>query len=229
MMIEYQESHGVETLDEAALTIYMESFLLDAYESTSITMSFLCFQLALHPEIQMKVRFEINSALTKFGGELCYEVLNELNYLEQVLNESIRINPTIPIISRVCTQECYLSGNDGLSYKVKPGDITVISLYGIHMDPKYWIEPEKFDPERFNEEQKRIRSKFVFLPFGEGPKMCAGRRMAIIQIKVAIIQLLKDYYLELSPKTRLPLKRDTRFSTSAEGGLWIYIKPLLKD
>ena len=229
MMIEYQKTHGIESLDEETLTIYMEGFFLDAYESASISLSFLCFQLALYSDIQSKARKEITRALSKFGGELSYEVLNELNYLEQVLNESIRLNPTIPLLSKVCTQECQLLGNDGLSCKVKPGDITVISLYGLHMDPKYWPEPWKFDPERFNEEKKGNISKFVFLPFGEGPRMCVGRRMAIIEMKVAMVQLLKDYYLELSPKTRIPVTRDSSFSTMPECGLWVYMRPLLKD
>ncbi|XP_033230201.1 probable cytochrome P450 6d4 isoform X2 [Belonocnema kinseyi] len=229
MMIEYQKTHGMETLDERTLTIYMEGFFLDAYESASITLSFLCFQLALYPVIQKKARKEIIYSLTKFGGELSYEGLNELNYLEQILNESIRLNATIPLLSKVCTQECQLLGNDGLLCKIKPGDITVISLYGLHMDPKYWPEPEKFDPERFNEEQKGSRSKFVFLPFGEGPRMCVGRRMAMIEMKVAMVQLLKDYYLELSPKTRIPVERDSNFSTMPECGLWVYVKPFLKD
>lgn len=226
MMIDYQKLHGNESIDEKDLVIYMESFLLDAYESASITLSFLCLQLALYPEIQEKVRQEIKLALKKFNGELCYEVLTELNYMEQVLYESIRMNATIPLLSKVCTEECQLSDNNGLSCKINPGVITLISLYGLHMDQKYWPNPDKFDPERFNEDEKAKRSKFVFLPFGEGPRMCVGRRMAMIEMKLALIQLLSNCRLEISSKTQLPIKRDLHFSTTPKCGLWVCLKPL---
>lgn len=226
MMIDYQKTHTNKSLDEKNLLIYMESFLLDAYESASISLSYMCLQLAVYPEIQEKVRQEIRKALEKFNGELCYEVLGELNYLEKVLYESIRINATIPLLSKACTKECELIGKDGLSCKINPGVITLISLYGLHMDSKYWTNPEKFDPERFNENEKEKRSKFVFLPFGEGPRMCVGRRMAMIEIKLALIQLLINCNLEISSKTELPIKRDLHFSTTPKCGLWVRLKSL---
>ena len=229
MMIDYQKSHGLEVLNEEKLLVTMESFFLEAYESASIALSFLCFQLACHPEIQEKVRQEVNTVLSKNNGELDFESLKDLTYMEQVFNETFRMDPAVPVLSKVCTKECQLKGSDGLSCQVKPGDIAVVSLYGFHMDQKYWHDPEKFDPERFSEKQKSSRSKFVFLPFGEGPRICVGKRMAMIELKVAMVQILKDYSLELSKKTALPIKRDTSFSTYPEEGLWVTVRILQKS
>lgn len=228
MMIDYQRSHGLEVPDEKSLLVIMESFFLEAYESASIALSFLCFQLACHPEIQEKVRQEVNTVLSKYNEELDYEALQDLTYMEQVLYETLRLEPAVPILSKHCTKECYLKGPDGLSCRVKPGDVAVVSMYGLHMDPKYWSEPEKFDPERFSKKQKSSRSKYIFLPFGEGPRICVGKRMALIELKVAMVQILKNYSLELSNKTVLPMKRDTSFSTYPEDGLWVNVKLLQK-
>lgn len=226
MMMDYQKSHNPNSLDEKSLLVIMESFFLDAYESASIALSFMCFQLAIHPEIQEKVRQEVNTVLTKCGGQLDYESLKDLTYTEQVFYETLRIDPAIPVLTKICTKSCQLRGNDGLVCQVEPGNIAVISLYGLHADKKYWTNPEKFDPDRFNPNQVGDGLKFVFLPFGEGPRICVGRKLAMIELKVAIIQILRNYCLEISDKTVFPIKRDTSFSTYPESGLWIKVKSL---
>lgn len=226
MMIDYQKSHNPNKLDEKSLLVIMESFFLDAYESASIALSFICFQLANHPEIQEKVRQEVNTIVRKYNGQLDYDALKELIYMEQVFYETFRIDPVIPVFTKICTKRCQLRGSDGLVCQVETGNIAVISSYGLNTDPKYWQNPEKFDPERFNVEQISERSKYIFLPFGEGPRICVGRKMAMIELKVAMVQILMNYSLQLSKKNILPIKRDTSFSTYPKSGLWIKVKLL---
>lgn len=227
IIVDFQLANGSKINEETALASYMLSFSVEVYETSAITLSFLCFQLAAHPEIQERVREEIKSLLRKYNGKLDYEACKEMSYLDQVLNESMRLNHVTGIMTKVCTKEIQLEGSDGLSCKLKPGNVVVISTFGLQMDPKYWPEPEKFDPDRFSDEQKEGRHKFTFIPFGEGPRICVGMRMANIMIKIAITTILKNYSLEVSPKTPLPLKKDkASFMTAYEPGLWVFLKPL---
>jgi cytochrome P450 family 6 len=75
------------------------------------------------------------------------------------------------MLIRECTKDYNISGTDIVLEK---GMTTFISVYALHHDPKYYPEPERFDPERFNEEQKAKRHHYVYLPFGEGPRICIG-------------------------------------------------------
>ncbi|XP_033222658.1 probable cytochrome P450 6a13 [Belonocnema kinseyi] len=223
-----QEKVNHENIDESVIVSHAASFFLDVYETSSISLSFLAFLIAHNPEIQEKSREEIKKVLCKFGGVVCYEALQEMTYMEQVLNESMRLYPAAGSLMKICTEEFQLTGSDGISCNVEPGTILVIPTEAYHVDPLYWPNPDKFDPDRFSEEQKRNRNKFSFLPFGEGPRICVGMRLAVMQVKAAMVTILEKYSLEVSSKTQLPLKRDSKTLMSiAEGGLWIYVKRLV--
>ncbi|XP_033215863.1 cytochrome P450 6B5-like [Belonocnema kinseyi] len=230
IVLDYQKTHESEIDEETLVASHMLSFAVDVYETTAATLSFLGFELAHRPEIQENVRKEIETLLVKYNGELNYEALQEMTYLEKVLNESMRINHVVGTTFKLCTKETKLVGADGLTCTVKPGTAIVICALGIQMDAKYWPEPEKFDPERFSEEQKNNRQKFTFLPFGEGPRTCVGMRMAILLIKAAIATILKDFSIQLSPKMSLPWKRDeTSFLNTPQGGFLVHVKPLVQS
>lgn len=86
-------------------------------------------------------------------------------------SETFRKYPTTPEVSRVCSEECVLSGTD---LTVQKGARISISVSGVHYDPQFYPDPEKFDPERFTEEKKEARDPYVYIPFGAGPRMCIG-------------------------------------------------------
>ncbi|XP_012536047.1 cytochrome P450 6j1 [Monomorium pharaonis] len=208
------------------LTSHAVSFFLDGYETSSSTLSFVAYQLATHPEVQKKLREEIVSVINKHNG-VTYEALGEMTYMDQVFKESMRIIPTVGSQNKICTKEIMLRGSDGLICRVEPGTPVLISIMGLHEDPRYWENPKQFDPERFSRDRKHNIEKFAYLAFGEGPRMCVGMRMAELQIKACLAMFLRKYSIELSPKTRLPLRLlSSSFLSYVEGGLWGIIRPL---
>ncbi|XP_051169083.1 probable cytochrome P450 6a13 [Leptopilina boulardi] len=229
-MMDYQKLHNTNVNEETLTAAQMLSFAMDVYETTAITMSYLIMDLASRPEIQDKVRHEICTLIEKYNGELTYDALKEMTYLEKVLNESQRINHIIGVFFKICTKQTKLEGSDGLSCFVEPGQTIAFSAYGIHMDEKYWQEPEIFNPERFNDDEKSTRHKFTFLPFGEGPRICVGMRMAVILIKLAVSSILKDFSVHVSSKMIYPMQRDeSSFLNSPKGGFWVNMQPLKTD
>ncbi|XP_014487195.1 PREDICTED: cytochrome P450 9e2-like [Dinoponera quadriceps] len=226
LMVELDRAEG-NKLDLEVLVSHTMSFFLDGYETSSITLSFVGFQLALNPEVQKKLRKEVMTVLTKHNGILTYEALREMTYMDQVISESQRIIPAIGFMSRICTDEIELKGSDGVVCSVESGTSILIPVHGLQEDPCYWENPLVFDPERFNLDKKHSIERFAFLPFGEGPRMCVGMRMALLQIKACLAVLLRKYSLELSPKMQMPLKlRCTPFLNAPVGGAWALIRPI---
>jgi cytochrome P450 len=109
-------------------------------------------------------------------------------------SETLRKYPAVPILNRECIKTYKLPDTDIVLEK---GILTVIPVLALHHDPKYYPDPERFDPERFSEEEKAKRHHYVYLPFGEGPRICIGMfnpatRYTTIQIILSVIW--KDLY-----------------------------------
>lgn len=85
----------------------------------------------------------------------------------------MRINPPIFILLRKATEDYIIRDTN---MKIDKGTQVIISNYGFHMDPQYFPEPERFDPERFSKRNIATRHPFAFLPYGEGPRICIGIR-----------------------------------------------------
>ncbi|XP_029664336.1 probable cytochrome P450 6a13 [Formica exsecta] len=216
-----------DKFDLEMLASHAISFFVDGYESSSTVMSFVGFQLASHPKVQEKLRKEVMTVLDKYDGVITYEGLKEMTYMDQVLNESQRIVPITGFMTKRCTEKFELKGSDGLVCHVQPGTEILIPVQGLQKDPRYWEDPEVFDPERFSPDRKHSIEKFAFLPFGEGPRICVGMRMALLQIKAGLATILRKYSLELSPRTQVPLRiiPGTILATP-KGGLWIFLQQL---
>ncbi|KAJ8953113.1 hypothetical protein NQ318_013457 [Aromia moschata] len=191
---------GTMTLNEIVAQCFV--FFSAGFETSSSTINFAAYELATNPEIQTKVREEINTVLQRYDNKLTYEAINDMNYLEKVLSETLRKYPILPALFRVCTKNYQVPGSDLI---IEKGTTVMIPVLGIHFDPEYFTDPEKFDPERFSEENKAQRHSFSWLGFGEGPRICIGMRLGKMQAKVGLITLLKNYHITLNRKTQLPL------------------------
>lgn len=139
--------------------------------------------------------------------------------------ETLRMYPPVPTLTRICVQD----------YKMKNTDVVIekdtsilISTLGLQRDPEYFPNPDKFDPERFSEENKKNRHPFVHLPFGDGPRNCIGNiviikhtvynnnisdnyfflglRFGVMQSKIGIASIIRRYNVTISPKTKMPLQ-----------------------
>ncbi|XP_069672222.1 probable cytochrome P450 6a14 [Periplaneta americana] len=230
---DHQEGHTTveEKSDDTKLS--MNSLAAQAFvffgagfETSSTTMTFCLYELCINSEIQDRVRWEIDEILEKHDGKITYEAVQEMEYLDKVVSETLRKYPPLPILNRECTKTYHIPGTDIVLNK---GDLTVIPVLGLHHDPKYYPNPEKFDPERFSEEEKAKRHHYVYLPFGEGPRICIGLRFGLMQTKVGLISLLSRYQFNVSKETPMPLAMDVKsFILSPVGGMHLQIKKRVK-
>ncbi|CAH0559377.1 unnamed protein product [Brassicogethes aeneus] len=198
------------------------------YETSSIVMSFLLYEIAKHPEVQDKLRQEINDAMDKNGGNLTYDNIMEMEYLDACLNESQRKNPFIGALFKLCTEKFSYKPTKTSEFKdievtVDVGTVMVIPVKGLFLDPKYFDEPHKFNPERFLKENlKDDRSQGVFRPCGDGPRVCIGQKFGMLQIKSGVAHIIRAFSISVNPKTKEPLQFDPWHVTlSPKKGLWL--------
>ncbi|XP_057650972.1 probable cytochrome P450 6a14 [Diorhabda carinulata] len=210
------------TLDEMVAQSFV--FFVAGFETSSTTMTYALYELARNPDIQRKVRDEINFILNKYGGEVTYDCLSEMKYLSQVIDETLRMYPAVPFITRKCVEE-YVVPETNL--KMSKGTRVWIPIKGIHYDEDYYSNPKVFNPERFSDENKRNRNQYAFIPFGEGPRMCIGMRFGIVQTKVGLINVLRNFEIRIDKKTKTPLETDINsFIPKAEGGIWLNMEKI---
>ncbi|XP_015600259.1 cytochrome P450 6k1 [Cephus cinctus] len=201
-------------------------FFTGGFETSSSAMSFSLYELALQPEIQRKLRVEILEALEDKNGELTYDMVANLPYLNMVVSETLRKYPPLPFLDRETNMDYKLPGTDLI---VEKGTPVYIPLQGLHYDPQYFPDPEKFDPERFSEENKKNIPPCVYMPFGEGPHICIGLRFGLLQTKLGLIKILSKYEISACDKTNVPIVFNKKaLVIAAEGGITLKIKKLMK-
>nr|XP_022319165.1 cytochrome P450 3A29-like [Crassostrea virginica] len=192
-------------------------FLIAGFDTTASTMTFLSYSLATNPDCQERLLEEIDSVI---GKDLpTYDNIQKLEYLDWVLNETLRLYPPGTRTNRKSNAEMDIGG-----YRI-PKDMEInFAIYAMHRDPKQWPDPEKFDPERFSQENKAQRHPYAFLPFGHGPRNCIGQRLATMEIKCAIVYILQHYRFVTCSQTEIPLQLHTSGLLKPKNGVYLKLE-----
>lgn len=142
-----------------------------SYDSIANAMSYAFYELAVNEGIQDKAYEEIVEALEQCDGEFRADAVYKMKYLEMVFDESLRLHTPGDFIDRQCTAKYTFPGTD-ICLDKGVNVYTVIG--GIHLDPKYFPNPEVFDPQRFSQENRNKIPRLAYMPFGDGPRECLG-------------------------------------------------------
>ncbi|KAL1471493.1 hypothetical protein MTO96_023645 [Rhipicephalus appendiculatus] len=134
------------------------------------------YSLALNPEVQAKLRKEVDECIAAHGKEPSLDIVSKLPYLHCVVSETMRMYPISARLERTASED-YVLGNTGI--RVPKGCVIGIPVYSMHRDHEFFPNPEKFDPDRFREENAASIRPYSYLPFGAGPRNCIGMRFAL--------------------------------------------------
>lgn len=201
-------------------------FFVAGFESVASTLSFVAHELAINQSVQQRLFDEIYEAHTSLAGEpMTYDRLQQLKYLDMVLSESMRMWPTAGIIDRICNRQTVLDVGEGRpGIKLNVGDTVVIPIYAIHRDAAYYPNPDRFDPERFNDTNVCSINASNYMPFGIGPRNCIASRFAVTECKALLYQLLLAFRLDKCDRTQDPLRLGIGLGAAAEKGFWLAFK-----
>lgn len=196
---------GNVNLNSKSLRDEVMTIFLAGHETSANVLNWSFYLLACHSDVQEKVFQEI----TSIGNRpLVYDDLHALIYSAQVLQETMRMYPPVWHFGRVAREADKVGG-----YDIPAGTALRISPLTIHNRPEYWKNPEQFDPTRFDN-PKELKA-FTHIPFGAGPRLCAGRNFAMMEMLLIITEIVKTYRLsykgepiQMSPMITLRSKGD---------------------
>ncbi|XP_034544191.1 cytochrome P450 3A27-like isoform X2 [Notolabrus celidotus] len=172
------------------------------YETSALTLVFLAYNLARNPEAMKRLQEEIDATFPD-KGPVQYEDLMQMEYLDSVVNECLRLYPPAARLERVAKETVIVNG-----ITIPKDMLVMVPIYALHQDPELWPEPEEFRPDRFSKENKRNIKPYSYLPFGAGPRNCIGTRFALLMIKLALVEVLQKYSFSVCDETEIPLKMD---------------------
>ncbi|XP_053611893.1 cytochrome P450 6B7-like [Plodia interpunctella] len=192
-------------MDDILLAAQAFIFFAAGFETSSSATSFTLHQLAYNPSVQKKVQEDIDRVLAKYDNKLSYEAIKEMTYLQWTFQEGMRIFPSSGLLMRKCTQTYTIPGTD---VTIDKGVKVTIPIQAIHNDPEYFDNPSEFRPERFSPEEVAKRHKFVYLPFGDGPRSCIGGRLGHMQSVAGLAALLAQVSVSPAATSKRELQQD---------------------
>ncbi|XP_019700141.2 cytochrome P450 9e2-like [Harpegnathos saltator] len=202
-------------------------FFLAGFDTSATLMCFVVHELAVHRDIQDRLWEEIEAHFADGNGEITYEAMSKMVYMDMVVSEALRKYPPVVFIDRLCAKKYELPpAKPGYKSVVVERDcMTWTPVYALHHDPKYFPNPSKFNPERFSNENKDKIVPYTYLPFGLGPRKCIGNRFALMETKLLLAYLLHRFIFKTTEKTVDPIVFDKKqFTLQPDGGFWIALE-----
>ncbi|MCF3185193.1 cytochrome P450 [Streptomyces polychromogenes] len=205
--------------DAAELRDQVLVFLLAGHETTATSLAFALHLLGRHPEEQALAREEIVRVLGDRTPEAAD--LDRLPYLTRVLKEAMRLYPAAPVMGRNAVAATEIDG-----YAVPAGATVILAPWVTHRHPRYWSDPDRFDPGRFTPEAEAGRPRYAWFPFGGGPRACIGQHFSMLESVIALAMLLRAYEVE-AVDTEVPVSAG--ITLRAMGPMRCRIRPVKKE
>lgn len=161
------------------------------HQSVALALTWIWYLLAQHPLHEARLHAELDQALA--GRAPALDDFARLPYTRMVIEEALRLYPPFPILA---WREA-LADDEVCGVKIPKGATVSIVPWVLHRHQELWDHPERFDPERFSSDRARERSRYAYLPFGTGPRVCIGASFAMTQLTLILATLGQHYRLRL--------------------------------
>ncbi len=192
MLMQAQDDNGTRMTDHQLRDEIMTLFLA-GHETTANTLTWTCFLLAQHPEAETKLLAELQHVL---GGEPPrVNQIPQLVYTQYVIKEAMRLYPPVWFISRESTTDYEIGG-----FHIPPGSEIGMSQWLMHRSERYFPEPLAFRPERWQDQLEKRLPKYVYFPFGGGPRICIGNSFAEMEATLLLATMAQRFHFALAPE-----------------------------
>ncbi len=197
------------TVDE--LRDNLLTFIVAGHETTALTLAWSLYLCAFDPKIQAAARAEAQSALGDRAATTA-DIAN-LPLIRRIVDEALRLYPPAAFLARTAQKPDTLCGRE-----VRKGDTIILPIYALHRHHALWSDPDRFDPDRFLTPPTR----FAYLPFGDGPRICIGASFALQEAVIILATLLARFkYTLIEGKSPKPVMILT---LRPEGGVWLGVE-----
>lgn len=210
LLMQAEDPETGRRMDDVLLRDNLLTFIGAGHETTALALTWSLYLLGAHPPTAARVRAEIAEVA---GDEsLTQAHVERLTFTRQVVQEAMRLYPSLPLMSRICAEDVEAGG-----LAVKKGTFVFIPIYAIHRHRLLWRDPDVFDPDRFGPEESAGRHRFAYLPFGAGPRVCIGQTFAMIEAVAILATLVRGAVLEPDPGHKI--RPVMRVSMRPQGGM----------
>ncbi|MFE9748948.1 cytochrome P450 [Saccharothrix saharensis] len=188
----------------------MVTLLLAGHETTASTLSWTFHLADAHPEVWERMHAEAVEVLG--DRQPTFSDIPRLRYITQVIQEVMRLYPPVWILPRVTREEDEIGG-----YHVPAGADVLICPYTLHRHPGFWEEPDRFDPDRFSPGRSSGRSRYAYIPFGAGPRVCVGSGLGMMEATIVAASVVRE--LRLSTVAGYEVRGEPMLTLRVRGGL----------
>jgi cytochrome P450 len=196
-LLKARDAGGGGGMTESQLVDECVTLFAAGHETTANALTFTLWLLARHPEVMGRLQAEVDGVV---GCERLptIEDVDALPYTRAVVAESMRLYPPAWIQGRQATEDVEVGGRT-----LRRGEVVFVSQWVTHRDPRWWPDPERFDPARFSPEQQASRPRWAYFPFGGGSRVCVGEAFAWAEAVILTASIARRW--DLAPADHAPL------------------------
>ena len=210
MLIEAQKVDETGLLTDHQVRIEVMNLFVAGYEVVAHTLAFTLYLVAEHPVVMARIAVELDHVLGQ--GPLTLEKLGQLTYIEQTIQESMRLLPVTTVLTRQTAAAVTIG-----AYTLPKNRLILFAPWTLQRDAAYFPEPLVFRPERFDPAAGQEIPKYAYLPFSGGPRVCIGNAFAMMQMKINLALIWRSIRLTTAPDYQfVPYYA---FNTRPKGGL----------
>ncbi len=198
MLMAAHDRKSGKTMADKQLLDEVMTLIVAGHETTASALNWMWYLLSQHPDVEQRLHKELD---TLSAAPTAMDELPQLGYTRQVIDETLRLYPPGWLLTRRSIDSDRIGGFD-----IAPNTDVFISPYFVHRHPKFWDEPELFDPDRFSEASAGGRNRFCYLPFALGPRACIGEQFAMAEMVMHTAMLARHIRLRYLPKYPLELE-----------------------
>jgi cytochrome P450 len=188
LLVGLREAGAVDSgmLTDERLRDQMVTIVFAGHDTTTTTLTFSCWALANHPEVRERFHAEIDA----LDGPPTVDDLDTLPVTERIVTETLRLYPPVYTLPRLTTESVVFDG-----YRVPEDELLGLAIRHVHRDPRFYDDPEQFRPSRWDGDLRSDLHDFAYAPFGGGPRICIGRQFALLEAKLTLATLGRQYEL----------------------------------
>jgi cytochrome P450 len=215
MLLDARDEETGEAMDNKQLRDEVMTIFIAGNETTANAMAWTLYLLSQNPEAEEKMVKELDDKLNA-GVELDFTSVMGFHYVRQVIDESMRLYPPAWMVGRRNNEDDEIGG-----YRIIKDTNVLVPIWYLHRSEKYWSEPLKFKPERFAPENKHNIDRYVYFPFGGGPRLCIGNNFALLEMQIILIHLYRNYKFRL--KENFKVEPEPMITLRPRYGMWMKV------
>lgn len=192
MLVNARDEETGEGMSDAQLRDEIVTMFFAGHETSAMALTWAFYLISQHPVVESRIIEEIRQVLGDRAPT--FDDLPKLTYIQQVINETLRLYPSAYLFAREAVSDHILDG-----YRLPAGVMIFITPYVTHRDPAFWKDPETFDPERFSPANASRINKDAYYPFGEGPHLCIGNNLAMMEMQLTLAMTYQRFKPRLAP------------------------------